>query len=108
MTTMTIQLVNPEGSVINSLYHHIAIATGNTLIYMAGQVTWGEHGQLVARGDLADQVAQVYRNVAKCLVAGTTFHDVVRITWHAANWECSMYDDFAAGAEQAAPEFDMP
>lgn len=82
---MTVQLVNPEGSVINPLYHRVAIATGNTLIYMVGKVTWDEHGQFVARGDLADQVARVYCNVA--------------------NWECSMYYDFAAGAEQTAPEF---
>lgn len=106
---MTVQLMNPDGSVINPLYHHVAIATGNTLIYLAGQVAWDEHGQLVAPGDLASQIAQVYRTVAKGLVAaGATFHDVVRITWYAANWERSVYEDFAAGAEQAARKFDMP
>jgi enamine deaminase RidA (YjgF/YER057c/UK114 family) len=91
------------------LYHHVAIATGNTQVHLAGQVAWDEHGQLVAPGDLVGQVAQVYRNVAKGLAAaGATFHDVVRFTWYAANWERGMYDDFAAGVEQASREFDMP
>jgi enamine deaminase RidA (YjgF/YER057c/UK114 family) len=46
---------------------------------MAGLVAWDEDGQLVAPGDLAGQVAQVYGNVAKTLAAaGATFHDVVR------------------------------
>ncbi|OLS99910.1 hypothetical protein BJF90_37480 [Pseudonocardia sp. CNS-004] len=59
--------------------------------------------------DLAGQVAQVYRTVAKGLAAaGATFHDVVRFTWYIAKWERSMYDDFSAGIEQASREFDLP
>lgn len=107
---MTVRLINPDGLVTPSpAYHHAAIATGNTQVHLAGQVAWDEHGQLVAPGDLAGQVAQVYRNVAKGLAAaGATFHDVVRFTWYAANWERSMYDDFVAGVGQASREFDMP
>lgn len=106
---MAVRLINPDGHVTNSLYHHAAIATGNTQVYLAGQVAWDEHGHLVAPGDLAGQVAQVYRNVAKGLAAaGATFYDVVRVTWYAANWERSMYDDFIAGVEQASREFDLP
>lgn len=87
---MTVILLNPEDHVTIPLYHHVAIATGNTHIYLAGEVAWDETGQLVAH-DLAGQVAQVYRNVAKGLAAaGATFHDVVRFTWYIANWERSM------------------
>ena len=106
---MAVQLINPDGYVTHPLYHQVAIATGTTQIHIAGQVAWDDNGQLVAPGDLAGQVVQVYRNVAKGLAAaGATFHDVVRITWYAANWQRSMYDDFVAGVEQAAREFDMP
>lgn len=107
---MAVKLFNPDGLVPPvPLYHHVAIATGNTQVHIAGQVAWNEQGQLVAPGDLSGQVVQVYRNVAKALeAAGATFDDVVRFTWYAANWERSMYDDFAAGVEQAAREFDMP
>jgi enamine deaminase RidA (YjgF/YER057c/UK114 family) len=63
------------------------------------------YGTLVAPGDLAGQVAQVYRNVAKSLAAaGATFADVVRVTWYAAGRRREMYDAFRAGVEQAREE----
>ena len=105
---MTVTLLNPENHVTIPIYHHVAIATGNTHVYLAGQVAWNDQGQLVA-DDLAGQVAQIYRNVAKGLAAaGATFHDVVRFTWYVVGWERSMYDDFVAGIEQAEREFDLP
>lgn len=105
---MPVRLLNPDNHVTIPLYHHVAIATGNTQVHLAGQVAWDENGALVA-DDLAGQVAQIYRNVAKGLAAaGATFHDVVRFTWYFAKWERSMYDEFLAGVEQASREFDLP
>jgi len=105
---MTVRLLNPDGHVAIPLYHHVAIATGSTQIHLAGQVAWDENGALVA-DDLAGQVAQIHRNVAKGLAAaGATFHDVVRSTWYFVKWERSMYDEFLAGVEQASREFDLP
>ncbi|GAA3223930.1 hypothetical protein GCM10017691_11410 [Pseudonocardia petroleophila] len=105
---MPVRLVNPDNHVTIPLYHHVAIATGNTQIHLAGHVAWDENGELVS-DDLAGQVAQIYRNVAKGLAAaGATFADVVRFTWYFAKWERSMYDEFLAGVEQASSEFDLP
>ncbi|WP_367128965.1 RidA family protein [Saccharothrix sp. HUAS TT1] len=105
---MAVSLVNPEGHVVVPAYHHVAVATGSKHVHIAGQVAWDEEGQLVAPGDLAGQVAQVYRNVAKCLsAAGAGFHDVVRFTWYAAGWKPEMYDAFNAGVARAAAEFDI-
>lgn len=105
---MPVRLLDPDDHVTIPLYHHVAIATGNTQIHLAGQVAWDENGELVA-DDLAGQVAQIHRNVATGLAAaGATFHDVVRSTWYFAKWERSMYDEFLAGVEQAAREFDLP
>ncbi|MEV1249304.1 RidA family protein [Nonomuraea sp. NPDC050022] len=105
---MTVSLINPDKHVRIPLYHHVAVATGSRQIHIAGQVAWDENGELVAAGDLAGQVAQVYRNVAKALdAAGATFHDVVRFTWYAAGWKREMYDAFSAGIDQAAREFDL-
>ncbi|MBB5958432.1 enamine deaminase RidA (YjgF/YER057c/UK114 family) [Saccharothrix tamanrassetensis] len=102
---MTVSLINPDGHVQVPLYHHVAVATGSKQIHVAGQVAWDGNGELVAPGDLAGQVAQVYRNVAKSLAAaGATFDDVVRFTWYAAGWKREMYDAFVAGVEQAATE----
>jgi enamine deaminase RidA (YjgF/YER057c/UK114 family) len=106
---MTVTLINPDGHVRIPLYHHVAVATGTRQVFIAGQVSWDENGELVAPGDLAGQVAQVLRNVAKSLdAAGATFHDVVRITWYAAGWKKDMYEAFQAGLDQAAKEFDLP
>ncbi|SFW79963.1 RidA family protein [Amycolatopsis australiensis] len=105
---MTVSLINPDGHVRVPLYHHVAVATGSEQVHVAGQVAWDENGTLVAPGDLAGQVVQVYRNVAKSLAAaGATFADVVRFTWYAAGWKREMYDAFNAGVEQAAKELDI-
>ncbi|MBE1590535.1 RidA family protein [Nonomuraea angiospora] len=107
-TLMAVSLINPDRHVRVPIYHHVAVATGSRQVHIAGQVAWDENGDLVAPGDLAGQVAQVYRNVAKALdAAGATFHDVVRFTWYAAGWKREMYDAFNAGIEQAALEFDL-
>lgn len=104
---MPVSLINPEGHVRVPIYHHVAVATGSRQVFLAGQVAWDEHGQLVS-DELTGQVVQVYRNIAKGLdAAGATFRDVVRITWYAAGWKREMYDAFNAGVEQAAKEFDL-
>ncbi|MHC5797092.1 RidA family protein [Lacisediminihabitans sp. FW035] len=106
---MTVSLINPDGHVRIPLYHHVAVATGTRQVYLAGQVSWDENGELVAPGDLAGQVAQVHRNIAKSLAAAdATFHDVVRITWYAAGWKKEMYAAFQEGIDQASREFDVP
>ncbi|NBH04750.1 RidA family protein [Amycolatopsis sp. SID8362] len=105
---MPVSLINPDGHVVVPDYHHVAVATGGTQVHLAGQVAWDENGALVAPGDLAGQVVQVYRNVAKSLAAaGATFADVVRVTWYAAGWRRERYDDFRAGVEQAMKELDI-
>jgi enamine deaminase RidA (YjgF/YER057c/UK114 family) len=105
---MPVSLINPDDHVQVPLYHHVAVATGSKQIHLAGQVAWDADGNLVAPGDLAGQIAQVYRNVAKSLAAaGATFNDVVRFTWYVADWEKSKIDAFVAGVDQAAREFEL-
>jgi enamine deaminase RidA (YjgF/YER057c/UK114 family) len=105
---MAVELINPDNHVVVAFNHHVAVATGSRQVYIAGQVAWDQDGELVAPGDLAGQVAQVYRNIAKSLgAAGGSFADVVRITWYAAGWKPEMFDAFNAGVAQAAQEFDI-
>jgi enamine deaminase RidA (YjgF/YER057c/UK114 family) len=102
---MTVELINPEGLTPVPLYHHVAVARGTRHISIAGQVAWNERGELVAPGDLAGQVTQVYRNVATALAAaGAGFDDVVRFTWYAAGWKREMFDAFTAGVDAAVRE----
>lgn len=105
---MAVELINPDHHVVLDLYHHVAVGTGSRQVHIAGQVSWDHNGKLVAAGDLAGQVAQVYRNVATSLeAAGAGFADVVRFTWYAAGWKPEMFDAFNAGVAQAAKEFDI-
>ena len=60
-------------------YAH-AIRCGDTL-YIAGQVAFDEHNEIVAIGDAHRQAEQVWRNIGLAVeAAGGTLADVVKIT----------------------------
>ncbi|WNG33376.1 RidA family protein [Archangium minus] len=102
---MPVTLINPDGLMKPDVYRQVAIATGTRQVHIAGQVAYDAEGQLVARGDLAGQVAQAYRNVAIALAAaGATFRDVVRLTVYVVDWKREMMPAFLAGIEQVAKE----
>ncbi|AFE11045.1 endoribonuclease L-PSP [Corallococcus coralloides DSM 2259] len=102
---MPVTLLNPDGIMKPDVYRQVAIATGTRQVHIAGQVAYDAEGQLVARGDLAGQVAQAYRNVAIALAAaGATFDDVVRLTFYVVDWKRESMPDFLAGIEQVARE----
>jgi enamine deaminase RidA (YjgF/YER057c/UK114 family) len=107
---MPVTLLNPDGIPKTDAYRYrqVAIATGTRQVHIAGQVAYDADGQLVARGDLAGQVAQAYRNVAIALAAaGATFRDVVRLTFYVVDWKREMISDFLAGIEQVAEELQI-
>ncbi|RKH13889.1 RidA family protein [Corallococcus praedator] len=102
---MPVTLLNPDGLMKTDAYRQVAIATGTRQVHIAGQVAYDAEGQLVARGDLAGQVAQALRNVAIALAAaGATFKDVVRLTFYVVDWKREQMPDFIAGIEQVAAE----
>lgn len=101
---MTVTQFNPEGLPVTDAYHHVAVATGTRHVHVAGQVGWDAQGALVAP-DLADQVAQAYRNVARALASvGSSFADVVRLTVYVVDWDVSQYPAFAEGVARVADE----
>ncbi|WP_224243571.1 RidA family protein [Hyalangium gracile] len=105
---MPVTLLNPDGMMKTDVYRQVAIATGSRQVHIAGQVAYDANGQLVARGDLAGQVAQAYRNVAIALAAaGATFRDVVRLTFYVVDWKREKMPDFLAGIEQVAQELQI-
>ncbi len=105
---MPVTLINPDGLMKPDVYRQVAIATGTRQVHIAGQVAYDAEGQLVARGDLAGQVAQAYRNVAIALAAaGAKFSDVVRLTFYVVDWKREMMPDFLAGIEQVAKELQI-
>ncbi|MET9001869.1 RidA family protein [Amycolatopsis sp. Hca4] len=78
---MPVTLLNAPELPEVDVYHQVAVAEGTKLVHIAGQVAW-ETG-----GDLADQVEQVYVNVAAALAAaGGSFDDVAKLTCYVVDW----------------------
>lgn len=78
-----IQRLNPPGLSTPTGYSHVVSATGGRTIYISGQVAFDAKGQLVGRGDLAAQTAQVFANLDTALkAAGATFNDVVKTNYY--------------------------
>lgn len=85
------QFIQPEGLIKPSSYTHVVMA-GNT-VYISGQVSANEKGEVVGKGDLRAQVSKVYENLATCLkAAGITFGDVVKMNTYVVNFKT---DDLA-------------
>jgi enamine deaminase RidA (YjgF/YER057c/UK114 family) len=78
---MPIQRLNPEGLHAPLTYSQVVVATGSTMVFVAGQVSLDADANLVAPDDLAGQARQAYRNVATALeAAGATPSDIVKLT----------------------------
>jgi len=76
---MAVEHIQPAGLSNPPAYSQV-VKAGNT-IYIAGQVSQDEHGQLVGPGDIVAQANQVFENIAKALAAaGAGFSDVVKFT----------------------------
>jgi enamine deaminase RidA (YjgF/YER057c/UK114 family) len=78
---MTLQGINPDDLPTPLMYTHVIVATGNRLVFVAGQEPEDEQGNLVGSGDLAVQARQVFANVGRALAAaGALPHQVTKIT----------------------------
>ena len=63
------------------LYSHVVAVTGGRTIYISGQLSRDEAGNIVGIGDMGAQIEQVAANLAKCLeAAGASFNNLVRTT----------------------------
>jgi len=66
-------LARPNG------FSHTARTTGQTTIYVSGQVAYDRTGAVVGEGDLAAQTRQVYLNIQQALQAqGASMADLVK------------------------------
>ena len=78
---MTLELINPEELPTPTSYTQVVAATGNRLVFVAGQVADDTRGNLVGHGDLAAQARQVFANVGRALAAtGAGPEQVTKIT----------------------------
>ncbi len=91
--------INP-GTMAQEEGYSQAVRVGQVL-YVSGQMALGADGQIVGRGDLSAQAAQVFANLSTVLrIAGAVPADIVRLTIYTTDaqrdWE---------KVRQAAPEF---
>jgi enamine deaminase RidA (YjgF/YER057c/UK114 family) len=82
------KFINPEGMARPGAYTPVVTAQGGRTLYIAGQVSLNEKGELVGRGDLMAQAGQVWHNVGLALKgAGATFNDLVKINVYVVDYK---------------------
>lgn len=76
-----IQHLNPEGLSKSPAFSQVVTTQGNgKTIYIGGQDAVNEHGEVVGKGDIAEQTEQVMKNLQTALSAcGATFSNLVKL-----------------------------
>ena len=77
---MPTQFLNPPGLAPTNGWTHVVSSTAGKTIYVSGQVSVDERGQVVGKGDLKAQTEQTFANLEVALkAAGASFRDVVKM-----------------------------
>jgi enamine deaminase RidA (YjgF/YER057c/UK114 family) len=83
---MTTKRIQPDGLFQralkgHTLYSHVVVASGKSLVFIAGQVSRDKQGQVVGAGDMVAQIRQVGENLRTALAAaGLGLKDLVKTT----------------------------
>lgn len=79
-----IQYISPDGLSKNPAFSQVVITQGNgKTIYIGGQDAVNEKGEIVGKGNIAEQTEQVMKNIQTALAAsGATFENLVKLTIH--------------------------
>jgi len=61
-------------------YSQLAVVTGGTVVFIAGQVALDQSGNVVGKDDFKAQIQQVFENLKAALqAAGGSFNDVIKL-----------------------------
>jgi enamine deaminase RidA (YjgF/YER057c/UK114 family) len=102
------ELLNPPDLHPAPGFSHVAIASGSTIVHLAGQVALDQQFGIVGGDDLGEQAKAAMRNVQIALAAaGVGWDDVVRrtiYTLHPTEYEVitAAIDEVTGGAEHPA------
>jgi len=78
---MGLERLTPVGLFKPAAYTQVVVAQGRRMVFVAGQVSIDADGKLVAPGDFAGQVKQVFANLRTALKgAGASPADVTKLT----------------------------
>jgi enamine deaminase RidA (YjgF/YER057c/UK114 family) len=76
---MQTQFLNPSTLCPTFGWTHVVTATGGKTVYVSGQVSVNERGEVVGKGDLRAQTVQTFENLKLALAtAGATFQQVIK------------------------------
>jgi len=76
---MEARFLNPSTLCPTFGWTHVVDVKGGRTVYVSGQVSVNERGEVVGKGDLRAQTVQTFENVKEALAAaGATFRDVVK------------------------------
>ena len=85
---MTIKRINAPAVFSPGTYSQVVQVSGETLLYLAGQVAWDADGKTVGVGDLQAQAHQAFKNVDSVLAAaGSNFSRVIKLTIYVVNYQ---------------------
>jgi enamine deaminase RidA (YjgF/YER057c/UK114 family) len=77
---MQTQFINPPTLPPTFGWTHVVTATGGKTVYISGQVSVDERGEVVGKGEFRAQAEQTFENLKHALAAvGATFRDVVKM-----------------------------
>lgn len=89
--------LNPKGLSQPRGYSHVVTTRGGKTVYVAGQVSLDEKGELVGKGDLKAQAQRVFENLRTALRAvGADFDDVVKLNTYVVGYRPDMLDTLRA------------
>jgi len=83
---MTTKRIQPDGLFQralkgHTLYSHVVVASGQSLVFIAGQLSRDQEGRIVGVGDMGAQIRQVGENLRIALeAAGVGLKDLVKTT----------------------------
>ena len=64
-------------------YSQVAVVTGGSPVYIAGQVALDASGNFVGKDDFRAQVEQVFKNLKAAVeAAGGNFHDIIKLNFY--------------------------
>ena len=101
------QLVNPPELHPAPGFSHVAIATGATIVHLAGQVALDQQFGIVGGDDLGEQTKAAMRNLGLALeAAGAAWDDVVRRTIYTL--QPTEYETITAAIDEVTGGADHP
>ena len=85
---MTLQRLNPEGLFQPQAYSQVVLASGNRMVFIAGQVAVDGSGKVAPEGrSFADQTQKAFLNVGRALAAaGARPMDVTKLTIYVVHY----------------------